>query len=116
MSTQSLSGETRIASSSRRLIAPRWHTTVVVLAFLGLAIAGVMFKESAGLTKPAPSHWALYIALIIAEVGLYYFVRLGLRKGGTSIPDMLGKMDPSIPAWIRDAAIAAVVWGFWIGI
>jgi membrane protease YdiL (CAAX protease family) len=75
-----------------------------------------MFKGSTGLTTPAPSHGPLYVSLVAAEVGLIYLVRFGLRKGGTPLSQILGRMDSWVPAWVRDAAIAAVIWGVWIAI
>src|SRR4051794_6725524 len=114
MSMESGSGETPNVMSSGRLVAPSWHTAVVVLLFVGLAIAGAMSKGNAALTQPARSHGPLYLSLIAAEVGLIYLVRLGLRKGGTSMSAIVGKMDPSIPGWVRDILVASVLWGVWI--
>jgi membrane protease YdiL (CAAX protease family) len=116
MTIQQLSGETLTASSSRRLVAPVWHTTAIVLFFVGVSIAGAMFKQSTGMTRPAPAHGPLYISLIGAEIVLLLFVRLGLRKGRTPVSEILGRMDPSLTGWVRDAAIAALAWGLWIGI
>lgn len=89
---------------------------MVVLLFVGLAVAGAMSKNSAALTQPVSSHGPLYLSLIAAEVGLIYLVRLGLSKGGSSIAEIAGKRDLSLPAWARDIIIAAVIWAVWMGI
>lgn len=115
MSAQSFSGETP-AAPPQRLVAPMWHTAVVILLFAALAIAGVMFRGNGGLAKPISSQGSLYLSLIGAEFGLIFLVGLGLRKGRTTISDIIGRMDPSFPAWVRDAAIAALAWGLWIGL
>ena len=100
----------------RRLIAPVWHTVIVVVLFAGLAAAGAFSPPSPLLTEPARSHIALYLSLIAAEVGLIYLVRLGLRKGGTEWTTIIGPITNSVPSAIRDLLIAAVLWGLWIGI
>jgi membrane protease YdiL (CAAX protease family) len=116
MNQQEISGETLIDSGRLRLAAPAWHTALVVILFVGLAVSGVMFKGSTGLSAPIPSHGPLYITLITAEIGLVFLVRFGLRRRGTPISEIVGPMDPSISAWARDVAIAAALWAVWIGV
>lgn len=93
-----------------------WHTAVVVLMFVGLAVAGAMNRGSTSLAAPSTSHGPLYISLIAAEIGLIYLIRWGLGKGKTPVSTVVGPMNPSVPAWVRDIVIAAVLWGVWMGI
>jgi len=86
------------------------------MLFAGLAAAGAMNRGNTTLTAPSSSHLPLYVSLIAAEVGLIYLIRLGLSKGGSSLKDIAGPMSPSIPSWVRDILIAAVLWGAWIAI
>ena len=100
----------------RELIAPAWHTALVVLLFVGMAIAGAMNRGSSSLTTASASHGPLYISLIAAEIGLIYLIRWGLSKGKTPVPTIVGPIDPSLASWVRDIVIAAVAWGVWMGI
>lgn len=44
------SGHNPLSAPGRGLIAPAWHTVVVVLLFVGLAVAGAMNRGSSSLT------------------------------------------------------------------
>ncbi|MEO7368683.1 MAG: type II CAAX endopeptidase family protein [Gemmatimonadaceae bacterium] len=107
---------TPLNTQDRGLIAPASHTVFVVLLFVGLAVTGAMNRGSSSLTAPSASHGPLYISLIAAEIGLIYLIRWGLRKGKTPVSTIVGPMDRSLAAWVRDTAIAALLWGVWIGI
>ncbi|MEP6507255.1 MAG: type II CAAX endopeptidase family protein [Gemmatimonadales bacterium] len=110
------SGHNPLNAQDRGLIAPAWHTVVVVLLFVGLAVTGAMNRGSSSLTAPSASHGPLYISLIAAEIGLIYLIRWGLSKGSTPLSTIVGPMDRSPAAWVRDIMIAAALWAVWMGI
>lgn len=115
MSDNSISGHNPTLPE-RRLIAPVWHNALVILLFVGLAVAGAINGGATSLRTPSASHGPLYISLIAAEVGLIYLIRWGLSKGGTKSSAIVGPMTPGISPWLRDAGIAAVLWAVWMGI
>ena len=116
MTQDILSGNTPAQPGRDGLIAPVWHTALVVFLFVGLAVAGAINGDATALKTPSASHGPLYISLIAAEVGLIYLIRWGLGKGGTTSSAIVGPMAPGVSAWLRDAVIAAVLWGVWMGI
>ena len=110
------SGKNPTTPAHRQLIAPVWHTALVVLLFAGLAVAGAMNRGTTSLTAQSASHGPLYISLIAAEIGLIYLIRWGLSKNKTPVATIVGPTNPSTPSWIRDIIIAAALWTVWMAL
>jgi membrane protease YdiL (CAAX protease family) len=110
-----------IAPESRptpRLIAPITHTIALVLGFLVMAAGGALFQQRAaahGSTLPAPSRpTMLYLSLIAMEWGLVlYVVRVGLRRTGTSLREVVGGRWSRPRDVVRDVVVALATWGVW---
>ncbi len=104
--------------SARRLIAPLWHTFVLIAILLGLAAYGALGQSRA---KPGPDLAArhgstvpLYLSLIVAEWALLRFVVAGgLARTGTRLRDLLGRRWSSWRDVARDVALALCVWAAW---
>jgi CAAX protease family protein len=104
--------------SSRKLLAPLWHTVVLVLILMVLAWGGARLQHRAG---PAPGivqqHSGivpLYISLIISEWALVYFVwAAGLRRSGTPLLDVIGGRWSNWKMVVLDLAIALPFWIVW---
>jgi membrane protease YdiL (CAAX protease family) len=105
-------------SEGRRLIAPLWHTAVLIAFLLALAAYGAYAQLNA---KPGPelverrgSTLPLYLSLIAAEWGLLRFVVAGgLKKTGTSLRDLMGQRWSSWKDVARDVLIALAAWVAW---
>jgi CAAX protease family protein len=102
----------------RRLIAPLWHTALLIAFLFALAAYGAYAQLHA---KPGPelverrgSTVPLYLTLIAAEWGLLRFVVAGgLRKTGTSLCDLIGRRWASWRDVARDVLIALAAWTAW---
>src|SRR4030081_641838 len=86
---------TRIESPSSRLIAPWWHTALLIALFLGLAVGGAFFQRRAraepGMLQQHPQVVPLYLSLIAMEWGLFIWVwRGGLRRTGPTVSELIG--------------------------
>src|SRR6266850_531236 len=106
------------ARSQRRLIAPLWHTAVLVAFFLAIAGYGVYLQNTASSKQQLVEHRGsalpLYLSLMAAQWGLLRFVTAaGLRRTGTRLRDLLGDRWTSWRDVARDTAIALAVWAAW---
>jgi hypothetical protein len=100
--------------SGPKLVAPRWHTALLVALFLGLTLAGAFFQRAAD-SQPArllarPNLVRLYlslISLIAMEWGLVLYVgRTGLRRSGTKLRELIGGRWQSPKDLVVDADLA----------
>jgi uncharacterized protein len=94
-------------SSALRLIAPLWHTAIVVIVLLGTSFAG-----SRGL-QGISGHGKLreYLAAMAWQWVLAGFVYLGIRKR-IKMRELIGGRWPNFEAVLLDVVVAA---GFWLG-
>src|SRR5580658_4755326 len=108
-----------IHSSRQKLIAPRWHTALLVALFLGLTIGGAFFQREArsqpGTLLQHPKVLPLYCSLIAMEWGLFLYVwRCGLRRTGTKLRDLIGGSWRSPKDVAVDASLALGLWVAWM--
>lgn len=96
------------APLSRRLIAPWWHTTLMVLMIVGLSVNSARQMRAAS----HPIHLIPnYLLTIVYEWGLAGLTLWGIRMRGVSRDQLLGRWTPGMRAWIADLGAAL---GFWI--
>ena len=105
-------------ATDRRLVAPLWHTAVLIGVLLALAAYGAYSQHQAPpgaqLVERRGSPLPIYLSLIVAQWALLRFVVAGgLRKTGTRLRDLIGERWSSWKDVARDVAIALVVWAVW---
>ncbi len=104
----------------RKLIAPVWHTVMLVGIFLGVTIAGGLFQRYAqsapGVLQQHPSVVPLYLSVIAVEWLLVYGVWAGIHVRGVRLRDLIGGRWKSARDVLMDVVLAIVVWALWIGI
>jgi membrane protease YdiL (CAAX protease family) len=62
-------------------LAPFWHTRVLTLMLLGVAIAGTALEVPGALMRPEPAVAGSYWSLLLVNLGLaFYAARLGLPR------------------------------------
>jgi len=107
-----------IVQDERRLIAPLWHTAVLIAVLLGLAAYGAFMQGQAPagpqLVERRGSALPLYASLIGAQWLLLRFVTAGgLKRTGTRLRDLLGERWGTWKDVARDVGIALLVWAAW---
>ncbi|HXL15322.1 MAG TPA: CPBP family intramembrane glutamic endopeptidase [Methylomirabilota bacterium] len=107
--------------AGRRLVAPLWHTAVLIAALLAIAGYGAYVQSTAGtgpqLVPHRGSALKLYLFLIASEWGLLRFVTAGgLSRTGTRLRDLIGERWTGWKDVARDALIALAVWAVWTGV
>ncbi|HEV1995924.1 MAG TPA: CPBP family intramembrane glutamic endopeptidase [Candidatus Acidoferrum sp.] len=108
----------RIESANAKLVAPPWHTVVLVTLFLILALGGAFFQRETrthpGILQQHPHVAPLYFYLIAMEWGLFVYVwKGGLRRTGTKLSELIGGRWTSAREVLVDAALALGLWGIW---
>jgi len=81
--------------NNRGLLAPIWHTVLLVFILLIVAIGGAHLQSelstSEGIVHQPPAVTPLYLSLIVFEWLLVGFVWIGLRRRGMRVQDLIGK-------------------------
>jgi membrane protease YdiL (CAAX protease family) len=106
----------RIESPSPKLIAPWWHTALLITLFLGITVGGALFqghaREAPGMSQQHPNAVPLYLSLIVLEWGLFLYVwRGGLRRTGTKLHELIGGRWASAKDVLVDFGLALAFWG-----
>jgi membrane protease YdiL (CAAX protease family) len=104
--------------SGPKLVAPRWHTALLIALFLGLTIAGAFFQRAErsqpGRLLDRPHLVPLYLSLIAMEWGLLLYVwKGGLRRSGTKLRDLIGGRWQGPKDFVVDAGLALGLWVAW---
>ena len=111
---------TPLSSPRQQLIAPLWHTALLVCIFLGLTIGGALFQRYAqstpGVLQQHPNVVPLYLSVIAVEWLLVYGVWAGIRKRGLGLRDLVSGRWDSAGQVLIDLVVAVVVWILWNGI
>jgi len=104
----------------RPLIAPPWHTVGFIAIFVGLAVLGGFFQHAARqhpeTVGQSTSAVPRYISVIVIEWLLVLYVRMGVRKRGVRLRELIGGRWSTGGEVLRDIVLAAVLWGLWMGI
>jgi membrane protease YdiL (CAAX protease family) len=106
--------------ADRRLIAPLWHTVVLIAALFAIAAYGAYVQSNAPSGPQLVAHRGsalpLYLFLIASEWGLLRFVTAGgLARTGTRFRDLLGERWSGWRDIARDVLIALAAWAVWTG-
>lgn len=103
------------AASKKQLIAPLWHTILLVLVILGISVYSYFITRRfvAGLhagTSPERSRLIIYLATLAQEWVLFLFVYAGIRARGGTIRERINARWASARDVWRDIGVAAIVW------
>lgn len=104
-------------ASDAKLIAPLWHTVLLIVILLGLSAVGYFTSRSflsqgpSGAAPPGAARLVTYAATLVQEWLLFLFVWWGWRKGARTTVRQQIAVRPERDALIRDIGIAAGAWG-----
>jgi membrane protease YdiL (CAAX protease family) len=95
------------ANQSPALIAPWWHTVLMVLLIIGTSALGVVHSHRNGL---GTHHLAKYILTIAWEWLLAGIVLWGIRMRRVPVRQLLGERRVGFKPLMRDALAALIFW------
>lgn len=90
-----------------RLIAPWWHTAILVIIILGISALSTLQSRTAGF---GGGHLLRYGITIAWEWVLALLAWWGLRMGHTPVREILGVRRAGLKEWARDFGIALLFW------
>jgi membrane protease YdiL (CAAX protease family) len=96
-----------------KLLAPFWHTILIITLVFTASIAGARSSKQLSATGSAVSghgHLGTYLASIALEWTLAATTLWGLRLRKTPLRSVLGANLPGAREWFIDAGIAGVFW------
>jgi membrane protease YdiL (CAAX protease family) len=92
-----------------RLLAPWWHTALMVVLIIGLSVAGARQLHSFG---NHPLHLVANYSLTIAYEWILAALALwGIHMRKIPLRQLLGEQRPGARAWLVDAGLALAYWG-----
>jgi CAAX protease family protein len=98
----------------RKLIAPIWHTILIIIVLLGnsyvTAFLASKVTSAAASAMTDKERIAQYVFTIGFEFVLLFLVWIGLRIRQTRFSDLIGGRWQKPEAFLLDVAIAAVYW------
>lgn len=105
----------RLAALRPPLVAPAWHTALLIALLLAVAFTGLaMVGHPAPPSQPAPRWLGVYLPLLVVHLGLSLYVcRLGLPRSIFST--LLGARWHSLRGALADVALASLLALFVIG-
>lgn len=101
------------------LVAPTRHTVIFLAVAAALTVLGLWGQFAARGTgggaaaPPAVNHLTLYLSVLAAEWGLFVYCRAGLRTGGSSVGEVVGRWRGG-RSLVVDLGVAAALWLAWI--
>lgn len=95
--------------SERGLVAPVWHTIVLIVAILGLALLQARQQQQIGSIQ-LKSRLPLYVTMILFELVLFAYVWLGLKITRTPIRELIGGRWANARDVLRDIRVAVIFW------
>jgi len=104
----------------RNLLAPIWHTLVLVLILLIVAVGGARLQSrqstGEGIVQQHPAVMPLYLSLVVFEWLLVGFVWFGVRRrSGIRVRDLVGGKWNKSRDILLDLGIAMAFWIIWTG-
>jgi uncharacterized protein len=96
------------AQAKPSLIAPLWHTLLIVALILGNSFLG---SSKVGAVRGSGSRILLYGGTFITQLGLILLVWFGIRARGVRMRDLIGGRWKTVEDFLLDVGIAI---GFWI--
>jgi membrane protease YdiL (CAAX protease family) len=111
---------TSLGTSQSKLIAPWWHTTLLIALFLVMAAGGARFQHQDRSASGTPGQHVvlpLYVSLILMEWGLVYYVwKAGLRRSGITLRQLVGGRWESWKDAASDILLGLLLWVAWRGL
>jgi membrane protease YdiL (CAAX protease family) len=107
----------RVGPTDPKLIAPLWHTGLLLTIFVALALVGVLFQHRAGvdpgMLQQHSNMVPLYLSLLAMEWGLFLYVRKGIRLTGFSLRTLIGGRWTNASRVAVDISLALATWVLW---
>lgn len=102
-----------LQSSTRKLIAPLWHTGLLLSIILGLTLFGFYSQKNSSpiaTAEPQGGKVFLYLSIIALQYGLLRLIIVGLRRNGFNLSSLIGEKENGWRSLGFDVLIAGIFW------
>src|SRR5437868_3299008 len=104
------------AAAPDGLVASRTHLTILSAILLGIAAAGYLTLSGPAAGAGSPAGAALYLPLLAAEWGLFVYVRMGMKRRGVAVTNLISARPLSLRALATDLLLGLLLLGLWLGV
>jgi membrane protease YdiL (CAAX protease family) len=103
--------------ASPQPIASRKHSLILTAILLAVALAGyaALLRGSPGGAPPQGGNAGLYLGLLAAEWGLFLYVRMGLKRHGTSLARLISDRPLTVARLAADGLLGLLLLGLFAG-
>jgi uncharacterized protein len=91
----------------RKIVAPLWHTFIVLFVLLGLSFLSARSHSVSGMGH-SRSRVANYLTVMVVEWCVVAFIWVGIRLRGVEMRDLIGGAWPNWVAVARDLGVTIV--------
>jgi membrane protease YdiL (CAAX protease family) len=97
-------------------VASRTHLAVLSAILLGIATVGYLALSKSGAGIGSASGAALYLPLLAAEWGLFAYVRMGVKRRGVAVTEVISARPLSLRSVALDLLLGLLLLGLWLGV
>jgi membrane protease YdiL (CAAX protease family) len=97
-------------------VASRTHLAVLSAILLGLAAVGYLAMSRPAAGAGSVGGAGLYLPLLAAEWGLFAYVRMGMRRHGVAVSDLVSARPLSLRTVAIDLLLGLLLVGLWLGV
>jgi membrane protease YdiL (CAAX protease family) len=104
------------ATARDGFVASCTHLAVLSAILLGIAAVGYLALSRPAAGAGSVTGAALYLPLLAAEWGLFVYVRMGTKRRGVAVTDLISARPLSFPAIALDLLLGLLLLGLWLGV
>ena len=97
-------------------VASRTHLAILSAILLGIAAVGYLALSRPATGAGSAAGAALYLPLLAAEWGLFVYVRIGMKRRGVAVADVIGARPLSLRSVALDLLLGLLLLGLWLGV
>jgi membrane protease YdiL (CAAX protease family) len=104
------------ATAPDGLVASRTHLAILSAILLGIAAVGYFTLSRPADGGGSVSGATLYLPLLAAEWGLFAYVRMGMKRRGVAVADVISARPLSLRSVALDLLLGLLLLGLWLGV
>ena len=104
------------ATAPDGLVASRTHLAILSAILLGIAAVGYLALSRPATGAGSAAGAALYLPLLAAEWGLFVYVRMGMKRRGVAVTEVISARPLSLRSVALDLLLGLLLLGLWLGV
>jgi membrane protease YdiL (CAAX protease family) len=108
--------ERNSAAAPAGFVASRTHLAVLSAILLGIAAVGYLALSHPAAGTGSVAGAALYLPLLAAEWALFLYMRMGMKRRGVAIADLISARPLSLRTMLIDMLLGLALLGLWLAV